>query len=136
MPSKAKVNSPKGWSDYKYFKSFMAFYGMAPLDYVDPTTMGDNLENANEELGDNPAEEQKSCIEDVVTVKLQNICDGIDEVIRSAQDTAVEPTVMTTNLQKIRAEVKEYFAHTHVGNNEPCSEDDIPEQDDKGEKEN
>ncbi|GIY22454.1 hypothetical protein CEXT_17591 [Caerostris extrusa] len=69
-----------------------------------------------------------------MTVKLQNIYDEIDEVIRSAQDTAVEPTVMTTNLQKIRDEVKEYFAHTHGGNNEPCSEDDIPEQDDKGKR--
>ncbi|GIY63500.1 hypothetical protein CEXT_571401 [Caerostris extrusa] len=53
----------------------------APLDYVDPTAMGANLQNVNEELGDNTGEEQRDCSDPVMTVKLQNICDGIDEVI-------------------------------------------------------
>ncbi|GIY23843.1 hypothetical protein CDAR_487831 [Caerostris darwini] len=79
---------------------------------------------------------EQNCSDPVMNIKLQNICDGIDEVIGNAQKKDAEPTVMATNLQKIRDEVKEFFAHTDGGKDEPCSEDDIPEQDDQEGNEN
>ncbi|GIY63502.1 dCTP pyrophosphatase 1 [Caerostris extrusa] len=96
-----------------------------------PKSWGDNLENAYEELGDNPAEEQRYCCDPFMTVKLQNICDGIDEVIGNKQRDETEMMnkescsgpVMTVKLQNICDGIDEIIGNLHLdhGPHHRCS---------------